>query len=110
MARASCSTPSAPESPTGEGPRRGVLQRHTGATTRPGAAAIPRRTGGDELLAKVAVDEVGERRDGLLRVWPLGADHDRRPLTHAERQDAKHAFRVAHGAIFHDLDLRVLEP
>src|SRR3989441_12057249 len=110
MARASCSTPSAPESPTGEGPWSTVLQRHTGATTRPGAAAIPRRTGGDGLLAKVAVDEVGERRDGLVRVRPYGAHHDRRPLAHAEGQDAKHAFRLADGAIFPDLRFRSLAP
>src|SRR5438132_2917885 len=105
-----CSTPSTPERPLGAVLWISGLQRHTGATTRPGAAAIPRRTDRGALLAKVAVDEVGKRRNGLVRVRPLGADRNRRPLADAEGQNAQHAFRVAHGAIFHDLDLRVLEP
>jgi hypothetical protein len=70
---------------------------------------MPRRTGRSGLLAKVAIDEVGERRDGLLRVRAVGANHYRRPLAHAQSQDAQHAFRISHGAILDDFNLRVLE-
>src|SRR5439155_26966433 len=62
------------------------------------------------LLAEVTIDQVGQCGDGFVRLWPLGADHDVRPLAYPEREDAQDALRISHGAIFIHLDLRVLEP
>src|SRR5437660_7446466 len=108
--RCSRSTPAAPVRAPGEASNRAAFQRHTGATTRPGAAAMPWSAARGGLLAEVTIDELGQGGDGLLRMWPVGADRDRRALAHAEGQHTKDALRVSHRASFDHLDLGVLEP
>ena len=45
---------------------------------------MPLRDRRAALFAKVAIDQVRQRRDGLVRVGPIGSDRDRRPLAHTE--------------------------
>lgn len=80
-----------------------------GADTRPGAAGIPCKAAREGLFAEVTIDQVAQRGDGLVRMGSIGAHCDRHPLAHLKGQDAQDAFRVSHGAIFDDFDLRVLE-
>src|SRR5712692_5958081 len=103
--------------PGAAGPERSVeapamtvsVQRQIGATTLPGAAAMPWSCSRRGLLVEVTVDQVAQRRDGIVSMRAFGADDDGRALGDAEREDAEDALGVPRHAILEDLNPGVLE-
>jgi len=75
----------------------------------PGAAAIPRRTVATDYSPK---SRSTRSESAAMASSACGPSARTMIVVPGSRrgQDAKHAFRIADGAIFHDLDLRVLEP
>jgi hypothetical protein len=61
------------------------------------------------LLAKVTVDQVGQRGDRGFSLRTVRADRDRRSLADAKRQHAQNALCISNRAVLDHLDAGVLE-